>query len=265
MDVVPTGFGPLLRRWRTARRLSQLDLSLEARISSRHLSFLETGRAKPSREMVLALCTVLDVPARDRNALLLAAGFAPAYSETELASPQAEQARWALQLLLRQQEPFAAVAFDREWNVLMANAGWLRFAAVIGQPLEAEPYTVLAAPRLNLLRAIFEDGPLRRSIENFDLVAATLLARLEREVDSAPVREILNRPDLAALRATADPRAAQAMILPVDLRLGDVRARFFTTIATLGTAQDVTLQELRLETFHPADPETEKLVRSLAT
>jgi hypothetical protein len=155
---------------------------------------------------------------------LLAAGFAPAYSETDLASPQAEQARWALQLLLRQHEPFAAVVFDREWNMLMANAGWLRFAAVVGQPLEAEPYTVLQTPRPNLLRAIFEDGPLHRSIENFDLVAATLLARLEREADSALVREILDRPDLAALRATADPRDAQAMIVPVDLRLGDLRA-----------------------------------------
>ena len=265
-----TAFGGLLRRWRAARRMSQLDLSLHARISSRHVSFLETGRAQPSRDMVLGLCGALDVPLRDRNALLFAAGFAPAYRETDLADPDAAQARWALQLILRRHEPFASVAFDRRWNVLMANTPWLRLAAMADPGLAGlTPCEVIPAPRPNLLQLLFDRPGLRESIENFEEVASTLLARIERELlletDANDIRRTyFARPELQALRDRARPGAQHAMILPLRIRRGDLRARLISTMTTLGTAQDVTLQELRVESFYPADAETEQLLRGLA-
>jgi len=264
-------FGGLLRRWRSARRLSQLDLSLQAGISSRHVSFLETGRARPSRDMVLELCFALDVPLRDRNSLLLAAGFAPAYGETDLASPDAAQARWALQLMVRRHEPFPAVVFDRRWNVLMANAPWLRLASLAEPPLAGlAPGQVIPPPRPNLLQLLFDRDGLRNAVENLEEVASTLLARVEREflpeTDPDDIRRAyLARPELQALRARARPGAQHAMIIPLRLRLGELRARLFSTIATLGTAQDVTLQELRIEAFYPADAESEALLRAAAT
>src|SRR5262245_40932519 len=124
-------FGKLLRRWRAARRLSQLDLSLESGVSARHICFIETGRANPSREMVMVLATVLDIPLRDRNALLHAAGYAPFYPETCLDDPQMEQARRALELVLNQQEPFGAIVFDRHWDLVMANTAYLRFTKLL--------------------------------------------------------------------------------------------------------------------------------------
>jgi transcriptional regulator with XRE-family HTH domain len=264
------GFGTLLRRWRAARRMSQLDLSLQARISSRHVSFLETGRASPSREMVLGLCGALNVPLRERNGLLLAAGFAPAYGETDLAAPAGEQARWALQLTLRHHEPFAAVAFDRRWNVLMANGPWLRLASLADPALaDARANEVLAHPRPNLLVLLFDRAGLRACIENFEEIAGKLLARVDRELAAEPDdrdvrRQFLARPDLTALRQRAEPGAHHALIVPVRLRIGDLSANLFSTIATLGTAQDVTLEELRIEAFYPADRQTEAIVRAMA-
>src|SRR5436853_5561515 len=123
------GFGPLLRRWRTRRRLSQLDLAVDAEISTRHLSFIETGRAQPSREMVLLLARALDVPLRDRNDLLVSAGYAPMYRESGLDAPAMAQARRALDFILRQQEPYPALVLDRHWNVLEVNEGSARFPA----------------------------------------------------------------------------------------------------------------------------------------
>ena len=271
MQDATAPFGGLLRRWRASRRMSQLDLSLHARISSRHLSFLETGRARPSREMVLGLCGALDVPLRERNSLLLAAGFAPAYGELDLASAEAAQARWALQLMLRRHEPFAAVAFDRRWNVLMANASWLRLASLAEPALAAlAACQVIPPPRPNLLYLLFDRAGLRDHLENFEELASTFLARIERELlsetDPNDVRrQYLARPDLQALRGRAEPGAQMAMIIPLKLRLGDLRAHVFSTIATLGTAQDVTLHELRLEAFYPADAESEALLRTMAT
>jgi len=265
-----TAFGGLLRRWRAARRMSQLDLSLQARISSRHVSFLETGRAQPSRAMVLGLCGALDVPLRDRNALFLAAGFAPAYRETDLSSPEAAQARWALRLMLRRHEPFASVAYDRHWNVLMANRPWLGLAAAADPKLAAlPPCEVIGPPRPNLLPLLFDNAALRESIENFEEVASTVLARVERELlleggEDDVRRAYLDRPELRALRERAEPGAQHAMVIPLRLRLGDASVRLISTMATLGTAQDVTLQELRIESFYPADAETEQVLRSFA-
>src|SRR5258706_11923151 len=146
--IEPQGVGTLLRRWREARHLSQLDLALDAEVSSRHISFLETGRAAPSREMLLTLCTVLDVPFRERNFLLLAAGYAPIYRETSLDDPRMTQVRAALELILSRHEPRSALAFDRYWNIVMANAAYVQFVtAILGNtPAGLSPLRVSTPP-----------------------------------------------------------------------------------------------------------------------
>jgi transcriptional regulator with XRE-family HTH domain len=258
--------GSLLREWRAARRMSQLDLAMTAEISPRHLSFVETGRAVPSREMVLTLARALEVPFRDRNAMLTAAGYAPVYRETSLDDPNMAEMRHALELLLRQHEPFIAVALDRRWDIVMCNAAYARFLRLLGAA-GLEPYCVLGAPRLNLLKLLF--GPFKPIVANWEEAARAVIERAQREAASdrdSSRRQILEEcmrmapPGWRAPRTDAPPR----LVVTVDLRLGDLRARLFSTITTLGTAQDITLQELHIESFHPADAESEQLARSLA-
>jgi transcriptional regulator with XRE-family HTH domain len=264
-------FGRLLREWRSARRRSQLELALDAEVSARHLSFLETGRAQPSREMVLLLGSVLEVPLRERNALLQAAGFAPAYRESDLASPALAEMLSALRLLLRQNEPFVAMALDRHWNLVMANQAYLSMLRLLlGEPAAAvlRAYEVLPAPRLSVPRALFDPAGLRPHVANFEDVAADVLARIRREAASGDAHTEALLRDLERLRGGAavrePPRERQPMVIPVEIRAGAGLLRFFTTITTLGAAQDVTLAELRIEAFHPADAETESAVRSMA-
>ncbi|HEY7409886.1 MAG TPA: helix-turn-helix transcriptional regulator [Vicinamibacteria bacterium] len=266
-------FGELLREWRTARRRSQLDLALTAEVSARHLSFLETGRAAPSREMVLLLGSALDVPLRERNALLQAAGFAPAYRETALREPAMEHMTEALRLILRQHEPFAAVALDRHWNLVMANAAYLRMLTLFLGP---ERMGGLAAgevaprPRLNTLRALFDPAGLRPHVANFEELARELVGRVRREAawegdaESAELLADLVRAAGLPAPGAALPSPEQAMVVPVEIRAGSQVLRFFTTITTLGAPQDITLAELRIEAFHPADAATEAAVRALA-
>jgi transcriptional regulator with XRE-family HTH domain len=260
--------GSLLREWRGFRRMSQLDLALAAEISPRHLSFVETGRAVPSREMVITLARALEVPFRDRNAMLTAAGYAPVYRETSLEDPQMAQMRHAVELLLEQHEPFIAVALDRRWDVVMCNAPYARFLQMLGsEDLRVEPYRVLPPPRPNLLKLLF--GPFRPVVENWDEAAREVLERAQREAasDRDPARRQLIEECLRAAPPswrTRAPEAAPRLVLTVDLRIGEMRLSFFSTITTLGTAQDITLQELHIESFHPADAESEQLARSLA-
>jgi transcriptional regulator with XRE-family HTH domain len=269
----PPSFGQLLREWRAARRRSQLDLALEAEVSARHLSFLETGRAQPSREMVLLLASVLEVPLRERNALLQAAGFAPAYRETGLFEPAMAEMTAALRLILRQHEPFAAMALDRHWNLVMANAAYLgTLRLLLGEKAAPGlvPYEVLPAPRLNVVRALFDPDGLRPHVANWDEVARDLLARVRREAafDADPesarlLADLVSASGLPASSAALPP-GPQALVIPVEIRLGPTLLRFFTTITTLGAPQDVTLAELRIEAFHPRDAATEAAMRALA-
>ncbi|HXG65263.1 MAG TPA: helix-turn-helix transcriptional regulator [Blastocatellia bacterium] len=266
-------FGELLRRWREARRMSQLELGLEAGVSARHISFIETGRARPSREMVIMLSGVLDVPLRERNVLLQAAGFAPVYRETSLDAPQMAQVRQALELILRQQEPFGALVFDRRWEVIMANAAYVRMACLLlgagGAALA--PYTVAAQPRLNLMKLLFDPNGWRPHIVNWEVVAASVVARLHREVlrDRDPatgklLETILAYPGVPARWRKPDYDAPQDLVIPVEIRVADQTMRLFSTITALGSPQDITLQELHIEALHPADEATATLVRSLA-
>jgi transcriptional regulator with XRE-family HTH domain len=251
------GVGGLLRQWRAARRLSQLALALDADVSSRHLSFVETGRAQPSREMVLRLADALSVPLRERNALLLSAGFAPLFRETDLEAPEMVAARQAVEFILAHQEPYPAIVVDRHWNVLRANGATQR---ILGRFLAAPP----AGP-LNAMRLVFHPGGLRPFVENWEEVAGALMERLHREAAGPPDEEtralrdeLLACPGVPARWRTPELDRPPAPLLSIVYRKDDLRLAFFTTITTFGTPQDVTLQELRIECFFPADEATRR-------
>jgi len=259
------GFGELLRQWRARRRMSQLDLATEAEISTRHLSFIETGRSQPSREMVLLLSRALDVPLRDRNDLLTAAGYAAVYRESGFDAPAMAQARHALDFILRQQEPYPALVLDRHWNVLRVNEGSARFQARF---LDAKA-AALGPP--NAMRLMFHPDALRPHIANWEATAASLIQWLHRDVVSGfggatmkrLLDELLAYPDVPRQWRTLDLDASTAPFLPIEFTKDGVTLRYFTTLTSLGTPHDITLQELRIESFFPADQATEEATRTM--
>jgi transcriptional regulator with XRE-family HTH domain len=260
----PSAFGPRLRWWRTHRGQSQLTLAGDAEISQRHLSFLESGRTAPSRDMVLRLAAALDVPLRQQNALLLAAGFAPMWRESALAAPELAQVMRALDHMLDQQEPYPAFVVDRRWNLLRANRGAARMTEfLLGPPVDR------AAP-VNLADALMSPAALRPLIVNWEEVALYFLRGVQADAladGTAETAELARRlaayPDAAAL-ARKVPAEPHGPVLTIHFRKGDTSLRLFTTIATLGTAHDVTLQEIRIESFFPADAESALIMRAWA-
>jgi transcriptional regulator with XRE-family HTH domain len=261
-----SAFGRALRDWRTRRGLSQLALAGEAGISSRHLSFVETGRAQPSREMVLLLARALDVPLRDRNDLLSAAGYAPVYRATELDAPALAQARRALEFILRQQEPYPAIVINRHWDILQANGGTARLVELFLEP------SVTAELGLNAMRLMFHPRGFRPHIVNWEAMAAALIQWLHRDVLSggadAETRRLLDEllafPGVPRQWRRLDLDASTDPFLPIEFRRGDVELRYFSMLTSLGTPHDITLQELRVESFFPADSATEDTARRLA-
>jgi transcriptional regulator with XRE-family HTH domain len=242
----------MLRAWRSSRGKSQLALAGDAGISARHLSFVETGRAKPSREMVLTLAEHLDVPLRDRNVLLEAAGFAAAYRETPLDAPDMADVRDALTRILDASEPNPTLVVNRRYDILLANEAAIRLLSFFAPTWRGK--------RNAALMLLSHDG-LRPAIANWAEVASTIVHHLRSELSAIRTRdradeEMLERA-LAAqreLQATAGSTTRQPSILiPVQLRRDDVVLDLFTTITTLGTPLDITLQELRIETFFPVD------------
>ena len=267
---VPRGAGTLLRRWRESRHLSQLELALEAEVSARHISFVETGRATPSKEMLLILSNVLDVPFRERNLLLLAAGYAPVYGETALDEPRMSQVRAVIEVMLRANEPRSALAHDRHWNVMMANEAFIRFVTVVTgkAPAGLVPFAVTPPPRLNLLHLLFDPEGLRKVVVNWEVSARWLLNEAYRRLAWARdeklrqlIAEILRYPGVPARWREPDLETPQALILPMELDLEGKIARMFSTVTTVSTPHDVTLQELHVEVFYPADVETEATLR----
>src|SRR5580692_8083487 len=223
--VETNGVGPLLRRWREARHLSQLDLALDAEVSARHISFLETGRAEPSREMLLMLSNVLDIPLRERNLLLLAAGYAPVYGETSLDDPRMTQVRAAVEVILKSNEPRSALAHDRHWDLVMANEAFIRFLTItLGkEPEGLTPLTVTKAPRLNILRMLFDPNGTRRVITNWEAIAKSLLNEAYRRLAWARddtlknlITEILSYPGVPARWRDPDIEAPSNLILPME-------------------------------------------------
>jgi len=261
----PSTVGRLLKQWRERRRMSQLGLALEAEISTRHLSFLETGRTQPSREMVLLLARVLEVPLRGRNELLTAAGYAPVYRETGLDAPEMAQVKQALGFMLRQQEPFPAMVLDRHWNILLTNDA---MGKVMG--LFLDPAATAALGPANAMRLSYHPKALRPYIVNWESTAAAFIQWLHRDLlrtgDAETRRlldELLSYPDVPKQWQLLDLDASTAPFLAIELKKGDVRFSFFTLLASLGTPYDITLHELRVECFFAADAATDAALRRL--
>jgi transcriptional regulator with XRE-family HTH domain len=257
------GFAAALRSSRRRRGWSQLELAGRASISPRHLGFLELGRAAPSRAMVIHLATALGLSLRQQNSMLLAAGFAPAWSESEFDSPQLAQVRSAIDYILAQQEPFPAVAVDRRWNLLDSNESARRLLAfLVGEVPPDAP--------INLADALARPDVLRPFLANWDDVVRYFVRMVEADSTADGTAETATLLDRllsyeGVRPAMNDPVAdATAPVLAMHFRKGDVSLRLCTTIATLGTPQDVTAQELRVESFFPMDAETAATFRAWA-
>lgn len=256
-----TTFGELLRTWRERRKLTQLDLSTQSGVSTRHLSFLETGRSKPSREMVLDLAEHLQLPLRERNVLLTAAGFAAVYGRTPLDAPEMEAVRSAIELVLSGHEPYPALAVDRYWNIVSMNQAAALLAAGIAPDVMGSPP--------NVYRISLHPEGLAPRVVNFAEFAHHLLERLRHDAS------VSADPQLAALLGEVEgyatvralPRPSfehPGVVVPVRLRHPRGELSLFTTIATFGTPVDVTVDELALETFFPADAATARRLNDLA-
>ena len=265
--AVETTFGRLLRLWRNRRGMSQLDLALNSDVSQRHVSFLESGRAKPSRDMVLQLAGALDIPLRQQNELLLAAGFAPAFRARALGTPEMGEVNTALDLMLEQQEPYPAVVIDRYWTMQRGNRAAIRFMTFLaGSPPPA------GAPPLNLMHALLAPGGLRHLVTNWAEVTRALLRTVHADVlaeglhgeGARFLESLMAYPDVPAAWRQPQLDDKQMPLLPVKILKDGVALSFFTTIATLGTPRDVTLQEIRIETFYPADAGTAAVMRRWA-
>jgi transcriptional regulator with XRE-family HTH domain len=264
---MPAGFGSRLRWWRARRSLSQLELAGAASTSQRHVSFLESGRTQPSREMVLRLAAALDVPLRQQNALLLAAGFAPAWRESDLAAPELAMVNQALDHMLAQQEPFPALVVDRRWNLLRANAGAGRLTAFLMGP---SPAPAATGP-VNLAEWLMSPDGLRPLLINWQEVAIYFLRGIQADAIADGTEEtadllqrLLAYPGVPALSYVPALEELPSPVLPMHFRKGQTSLRLFTTIATLGTPQDVTVQELRIESFFPADEATSQVFKGWA-
>jgi transcriptional regulator with XRE-family HTH domain len=251
--------GDHLREWRQRRHLSQLDLAGDAEISARHLSFVETGRAAPSRDMVLRLAERLDVPLRERNVLLVAAGFAPAFPQRSLDDPALKSARAAIDLVLKAHEPNPALAVDRHWNLVSANR-------MVTPLLEGIAPDMLAPP-LNVMRLSFHPRGLAPRTVNLAEWCGHLVERLHRQCEATADPELIklyHELKTYPIPARSAPLAADTVAIPFKVRFGDEILSFISTTMIFGTPVDITLSELAVETFFPADDPTAERMRSMA-
>jgi transcriptional regulator with XRE-family HTH domain len=261
MDA-PASFPSRLVWWRKKRALSQLQLAMVANCSQRHVSFLELGRTKPSREMVLRLCSALDIPMRMTNELLIAAGFAPVWTESDLDARSLAPVREALDHMLTQQEPFPAVVVDRRWNLLQANKGAVALVDFLVGPVQ--PGT-----KLNLADALVAPNVLRPHLTNWGDVVRYFLRSVaaDASADGTPetralLERLLSYDGVRSVMAAAAAGSTGGPVLPMHFQKDGTKLSLFTTIATLGTPQDITLQELRIESFFPMDEETRAAFQS---
>ena len=257
--TVKAPVGELLREWRDRRRISQLDLAISADISTRHLSFVETGRSRPSRDMVLRLGEHLDVPLRERNRLLLAAGYAPAYGESDIGAPEMTAVRDAVRRLLAGHDPYPAAVVDRGWNLVDANLS----LGVLTEGIAPE----LLTGTVNVLRATLHPGGMAPRVLNLGEWRAHLLGRLRRQVDQTAdaglaelLAELRGYPCADEVPEVEVPGPGDIFV-PLRYRHGETELTFFSTVATFGTPLDVTVAELVIESFYPADPGTAGYLR----
>ncbi|GAC70305.1 helix-turn-helix transcriptional regulator [Gordonia soli] len=258
------GVGELLRQWRARRSLSQLDLAYDVGVSPRHLSFVETGKSTPSPALLDALSQRLDIPLRERNSLLLAAGHAPRYSEAPLGDAQLARVQESVQRLLDAHDPYPGVALDRTWDVVLANRAATRLIGLLPEHL--------AQPPLNLFRASLHPDGLSGYTRNFDEWAIYLVGLLRRMSRVTGDRRLValeaEVADYATVRALERPgsrgrsRAVDELLIPFELDLGGSILSFFTTLTTFGSPLDITLDEMTVELFYPADDATEHAIRT---
>lgn len=252
--------GQLLRRWRTLRHVSQLELGLRVDVSARHISFVETGRAEPSREMILRLADGLDLPLAERNALLVAAGYAALHPARSLGSQQMERIREVLGRLLENHEPYPAMVFDASWDLVQTNPAAFRLFAWLEVALPPDP-----DQPPNLLWAMFDPHGLRPHVVDWPDAARFMLRRIHREIAArggddateALLAKVLQLPGVPRDWQWSDPVDEELPCLTFTLQKGDTRLAWLSTITTFGSPQDVTVQELQIESFFPADDETE--------
>ena len=257
--------GALLREWRSARRLSQMDLALDAGLSTRHLSCIETGKAQPSRDILARLADTLEMTLRDRNSLLVAAGYAPRYTESALANPELAPMRRAIEAMLKQQEPYPAFLMNRHWDIVMANDAAIRMNRWLLGGRDS--------PHRNMLRHAFDPQDLRAVLVNWEEIAGSLLAHLHKLVATAPndakardlLEEVLAYPGVPEKWRQRDLRSVPAPLLQTVFERDGQRVAFFSTITTFGTPRDVTLEELHIESCFPADDASAAFCRSLET
>lgn len=258
-------FPALMRYWRQYNKLSQLDLALDADISQRHISYLETGRSKPSRDMIARLGAAMDIPLRDRNALLVAAGFAPEYQETALDSATMAPVLQAVEQMLAHHAPLPALAVDRNWTIIRVNKAAELLIGMLGDL----PQEVDSDGRLNLAYASLHPMGLRRYITNWAEAGTAFLRRLRREALATRDPALRARFDTYASLASAEDRETAATgsltpVLPVNLDINGLHLSLFTVISTFGTPQDVTTDELRVESFYAMDEQTSAFFAQMA-
>lgn len=265
-------FGQLLREWRDLRKRSQMDLALEAGVSQRHLSFLESNRSQPSRVMVLLLADALEVPLRERNMWLLAAGFASVFQQRTLQDDEMAAVREALHLTLKHHEPYPAMVVNKQWDMLMCNVPSDRFLTLLGQPDEVWQ-RVDASGRRNVMRMTFHPEGLQPRLKNWQQVAGMMLNRLHREVAADPTHEALRQllADVSQFPGVDEKWRNQDWlstmpppIFPMEYALGEFTLKVFSMVSTFGTALDITAEELRVETFFPADDFSRDFFQMLA-
>jgi transcriptional regulator with XRE-family HTH domain len=254
--TAPRPVGELLREWRERRRLSQLDLSIQAEVSTRHLSFVETGRSRPTPELILRLTEQLEVPLRERNTLLLAGGYAPAYPEHRLDGPELAEVRTALGQVLAGHEPYPAVIIDRWWTMLEANSG-------IG-PLISGCAAELLTPPVNVLRLSLHPDGMAPRIRNLAQWRGHLLGQLRRRADALADQRLAElHTELSGYPGGFEhPATPSAVVLPLQLSTPAGELSLFSISAVVGTATDVTVEELAIEAFYPADAVTAQLLRA---
>jgi transcriptional regulator with XRE-family HTH domain len=264
-DVATGHFSSLLKHWRAIRRLTQIELAGDANVSARHLCFLETGRAQPSREMVQLLGSALDLPLEECNALHVAAGFVPPYGDRGLAAENLQPVRQALDFILRQQEPYPGIVIDGRWDVRIRNQASRRLFKAFHQSYEME-----ADIAENAMHVVFHPKGLRQFITNWDEFAGQMIQILHREVAQGGrvaaqlLDEIMVYPGLPAEWRLPRNPAGSSPVMTMQLRKGDFRLAFFSTFTTLAMPTDAALQKLKIECFYPADSATAEKARELA-
>ena len=258
-------FGELIKGWRKSRGLSQMDLGFDANISSKHISFLETGRSQPSREMIIKLSNSLDIPLSERNVLLSAAGFSEAYSRMDIHQPEMKAVCDALSVMLTNHEPYPAVVFDWNWNIVMANGAQQKMTHTLKSLQPDFPDTC------NILEMLFDPNGYRPFIENWEQVVCVVLQRLHKEKimfqdrHSDLLERLMQYPGVPDSWQSLDTAVTSQPMIDVTVKIGDLRLKLFSTLASFGTAIDITMQELTIEQYFPADEVTKQYFESLSS